>query len=179
MAVAAKNDSPTPSTTSLPASFSRLKAQRVKALAKRKSLKHECVSKPADMEVRDSIGKKKVLNSLKYPSISQESQEMTGEDLDNSYVPLSLDEDKYEPIRQERQVSVPTASGLRGWGKGGSTHNHKPQSTELLKHRNKSSTDTNFFSRKSFKELGCDDYMIESLKRQSILRPSQIQVCLW
>jgi ATP-dependent RNA helicase DDX18/HAS1 len=36
--------------------------------------------------------------------------------------------------------------------------------------------ENDFFSRKSFRDLGCTDFMIESLKGQVFVRPSHIQV---
>ncbi|TKY75516.1 DEAD-box ATP-dependent RNA helicase 50 [Spatholobus suberectus] len=39
----------------------------------------------------------------------------------------------------------------------------------------KSSTDTNFFSLKSFKEIGCSDYIIQSLQKLFFTRPSHVQ----
>lgn len=43
------------------------------------------------------------------------------------------------------------------------------------KHHGKLPYDSGFFSRKSFNDFGCSDSMIESLRKQSILRPSNIQ----
>ncbi|KHN33662.1 DEAD-box ATP-dependent RNA helicase 50 [Glycine soja] len=45
--------------------------------------------------------------------------------------------------------------------------NYTPQS--------KSATDTKFFSLKSFKEIGCSEYMIESLQKLLLSRPSHVQ----
>lgn len=74
-------------------------------------------------------------------------------------------------------VSVPRASArnLRGWGRGGSIYNY--QSEDILKRMRKLSTGrVDFFSKKSFGELGCSEFMIESLRGLRYLRPSHIQV---
>ncbi|KAI4353966.1 hypothetical protein L6164_002881 [Bauhinia variegata] len=62
-------------------------------------------------------------------------------------------------------------SQLRGWGSGGSSRTFKSESQKPPKEQ----IDNDFFSRKSFKDLGYTDYMIESLKKQHYMRPSNIQ----
>ena len=74
-------------------------------------------------------------------------------------------------------ISVPSsASNFRGWGKGGSTRNFKSDVPDLLKQRWNLSTNGGFFSKKSFRDLGCSEFMIESLRGLRFLRPSHIQV---
>ncbi|KAJ7961775.1 DEAD-box ATP-dependent RNA helicase [Quillaja saponaria] len=51
----------------------------------------------------------------------------------------------------------------------------KSESSKLPQERRNLYADSDFFSRKSFKDLGYSDYMIESLKKQSFVRPSNIQ----
>ena len=71
----------------------------------------------------------------------------------------------------------PSHSRSRGWGDGGGSFLAlKSQSQNSLKEHTKSSADTNFFSAKSFKELGYADYMIQSLQKLSFVRPSHVQV---
>lgn len=74
--------------------------------------------------------------------------------------------------REVRKSASSSASALRGWGGGRSQF----QSTDNL--QRKFNSDKDFFSRKSFKDLGCAPYLIHSLKEQNFLRPSQIQVYL-
>ncbi|KAL6976551.1 DEAD-box ATP-dependent RNA helicase 50 [Sarracenia purpurea var. burkii] len=69
---------------------------------------------------------------------------------------------------------VPVAS-LRGWGNGLSTHNVQFKPRENVKRWSKLPSESAFFSQKSFRELGCNDSMIESLRGQLIQRPSHIQ----
>ncbi|KAE8723405.1 DEAD-box ATP-dependent RNA helicase 50 [Hibiscus syriacus] len=64
------------------------------------------------------------------------------------------------------------APHLRGWADGGSIRNPKLKSPH---HLNKHLSGTDFFSRKTFANLGCSEYMIKSLKEQDFLRPSHIQ----
>lgn len=69
---------------------------------------------------------------------------------------------------------------LRGWRNADSSTVERAadQPTGHLKkqHRNLSGDDGRFFSRKSFRELGCSDDMVECLSRQQFHRPSHIQV---
>ncbi|KAK9288451.1 hypothetical protein L1049_016908 [Liquidambar formosana] len=76
--------------------------------------------------------------------------------------------------RLDVSVSRNSASHLRGWGNGESMHKFGIKPTELQRFQ-KLSTDGDFFSQKSFRELGCSDYMIESLRGQLFIRPSLIQ----
>ncbi|XP_042476886.1 DEAD-box ATP-dependent RNA helicase 50 isoform X2 [Macadamia integrifolia] len=73
--------------------------------------------------------------------------------------------------------SVPraAAASLRGWNKGEPTTKLPVGSTNLSRKHHKMSVDGGFFSRESFREMGCSDYMIESLRGLNIFRPSHIQ----
>lgn len=74
-------------------------------------------------------------------------------------------------------ISVPrgSARNLRGWGRGKPINNY--QSEDLLKRMRKLSTErVGFFSKKSFGELGCSEFMIQSLRVLHYSRPSHIQV---
>ncbi|MBA0798191.1 hypothetical protein Gohar_008805 [Gossypium harknessii] len=69
-------------------------------------------------------------------------------------------------------------SHFRGWADGGSISKPKLNSPHLPKKHLTLSTGagSDFFSRKTFANLGCSEYMIKSLKQQLFLRPSHIQV---
>ncbi|PPD99338.1 hypothetical protein GOBAR_DD03641 [Gossypium barbadense] len=68
-------------------------------------------------------------------------------------------------------------SHFRGWADGGSISKPKLNSPHLPKKHLTLSTGagSDFFSRKTFANLGCSEYMIKSLKQQLFLRPSHIQ----
>ncbi|CAN4119753.1 unnamed protein product [Withania somnifera] len=70
--------------------------------------------------------------------------------------------------------SKASASSLRGWGSGGSIH-HTSKGEEVSRERRNLDDRNNFFSRKSFQDMGCSDYMIEALRNQHFVRPSHIQ----
>ncbi|PKA52680.1 DEAD-box ATP-dependent RNA helicase 50 [Apostasia shenzhenica] len=63
-------------------------------------------------------------------------------------------------------------SPLRRWKAVDST---KGNDAARKKQHNKLTNDSGFFSRKSFQDLGCADFIIESLEQQSIISPSHIQ----
>ncbi|KAJ0091816.1 hypothetical protein Patl1_24698 [Pistacia atlantica] len=158
---------------------------------------HTAVRKPDNQHSqskRHSLGKNKTVNALKeeqrFSTADKKQITGSGQHMDDSLVPVEcgVSDNQIVPASlhksdaqgDEAGILVPRASNayLRGWGNGGSIHNLKSESKGLPKQRHKFSTDTEFFSRKSFKELGCTDYMIESLKRQHFLRPSRIQLML-
>lgn len=68
-------------------------------------------------------------------------------------------------------------SHFRGWADGGSISKPKLNSPHLPKKYLTLSTGagSDFFSRKTFANLGCSEYMIKSLKQQLFLCPSHIQ----
>ncbi|XP_070052383.1 DEAD-box ATP-dependent RNA helicase 50 [Nicotiana tomentosiformis] len=78
-----------------------------------------------------------------------------------------------ESARVVHPGSKASASPLRGWGGGSIDYRLKRE--EILRERRNLDDENNFFSRKSFQELGCSDYMIESLRNQHFVRPSHIQ----
>ena len=147
------------------------------------------------------IGRKQKENSFRHrgrvprTSQSQEVSDMvqitgTAEDFDHSDMTLKHGFEqrlehpttpgkpyKSDTKTQTSGISVPTsASNFRGWGRGGSTRNFKSEVPDLLKQRWNLSTDSGFFSKKSFRDLGCSEFMIESLRGLRFLRPSHIQV---
>jgi ATP-dependent RNA helicase DDX18/HAS1 len=71
------------------------------------------------------------------------------------------EDDRSTSQRQQRR-SPPDSRG--GWG------DNKVTQTQPLPE-----ADTNFFSLKSFKDIGCADFMIQSLHNLSLTRPSNIQ----
>lgn len=79
---------------------------------------------------------------------------------------------KANPVASVRMGS--TAS-LRGWNNGRSISNFNSELPDLVRQRNLS-TNSDFFSSKSFKDLGYSEYMIECLRKQLFHRPSHIQV---
>ncbi|XP_004500717.1 DEAD-box ATP-dependent RNA helicase 50 [Cicer arietinum] len=69
-----------------------------------------------------------------------------------------------EEEEEEKTPRRASSSNSKGWGDRVSS-----QSSSLPL------ADTNFFSLKSFKEIGCTDYIIQSLHNLSLTRPSHIQ----
>ncbi|XP_020598156.1 DEAD-box ATP-dependent RNA helicase 50 isoform X2 [Phalaenopsis equestris] len=70
------------------------------------------------------------------------------------------------------EFSFGVNSSFRKWKDADSTESIRPSRKKIHK---KLPADSGFFSRKSFRDLGCCDFMIETLWKQSIIRPSNIQ----
>ncbi|MCL7052154.1 hypothetical protein MKW94_004412 [Papaver nudicaule] len=92
--------------------------------------------------------------------------------------PSDDDDDDYNEV-DEPAVSVPRRApdaSLRGWGGGVSVYDNTSYDTRhYLKHPKKISVGHGFFSRKTFRDLGCSDDVVESLRGQNFSRPSHIQ----
>ncbi|KAM5568467.1 hypothetical protein ABKV19_016168 [Rosa sericea] len=187
-------------------SFGRLKVQRVKSVVDKASrVKRDMDESDNELDVQDTspfistiegMGKKKKANAisrggrLSNPSNSHEFRDVLRKKeptdyKDNSRVTTKdffepLPESRHKPyMRQKpntivdrRKVSV----SRKGWGSGGSIR----ESSEYpdLDQRRRVSNDGGFFSRKSFRDVGCSEYMIECLRKQLFQRPSHIQVIL-
>ncbi|CAI0374242.1 unnamed protein product [Linum tenue] len=68
-----------------------------------------------------------------------------------------------------------SSSNSRRWGDEGSVHSFRPRSQFPSQRHDKFSSGSDFFSRKSFRDIGCKEYIIEALKGQLLHRPSHIQ----
>jgi ATP-dependent RNA helicase DDX18/HAS1 len=149
----------------------------------------------------EDIGRRQKENTFRHrgrvPRVSQ-SQEAcdkmqimgTEEDVDHSDLTLKHGfEPRLEhlntsgkPFKSDTKTQIPrisvasSASNLRDWGRGGSTRNFKSDVPDLVKQRWNLSTNSDFFSKRSFRDLGCSEFMIESLRGLHFLRPSHIQV---
>ncbi|GAU33656.1 hypothetical protein TSUD_310640 [Trifolium subterraneum] len=75
-----------------------------------------------------------------------------------------VEEEDDRSTSQRQRRSHPPPDSRRGWG------DNKVTQTQQL-----TEPDTNFFSLKSFKDIGCADFMIQSLHNLSLTRPSNIQ----
>ncbi|XP_022137867.1 DEAD-box ATP-dependent RNA helicase 50 [Momordica charantia] len=149
-------------------SFGRLKTQKVKAIATKSSSTNE---KSSD-DARAPIFERGL------PHISDRSQSKVKSMGEKKRVNASRHVDKFprssEHDRDRHHSSGPnlsrseqgSAAYFRGWGSRG-PYGSDYEPTKF--------SERGFYSRKSFKDLGCTEYMIESLRRQSFLRPSQIQ----
>ncbi|XWS13433.1 hypothetical protein CRYUN_Cryun36dG0037100 [Craigia yunnanensis] len=164
------------------AGFGRLKAKRVKALGKRTSRMKQEISTEDDELVAQShdSGVSRVFLSNE----RRENCQITEIEKHVEYSDLSADsiqgldkplESFPKDAKPEGSFARGSAAHLRGWGDGGSIHRHKFNSPDLLKKHLTPSVQSDFFSRKTFRDLGCSEYMIKSLKEQLFLRPSCIQ----
>ncbi|KAK9121399.1 hypothetical protein Syun_019016 [Stephania yunnanensis] len=168
--------------------FGRLKVQKVRALTGTVSLsKQEYVRNDYEYEElkddssNECIEPKRLVTSTRNRNgtlgsmpRSNNSKNTAEPDEDNVY----LKENEKEFEMKESNVSSPRAAAsasFRGWSSGTSIPDSEFDSTNRLKQRKKIASDRNFFSRKSFRDLGCSEEVIESLKGQHFVRPSHIQ----
>ncbi|XP_028120654.1 DEAD-box ATP-dependent RNA helicase 50 isoform X1 [Camellia sinensis] len=203
-------DYPTAGNNGSAVSFERLKAQRVRLVAKKIARMKQDTNNYDDIIVEDAplsvscskqsepafLGEHETLHDIRCRSVSRESESpetrdtmqsvRTSEDMDHSEIAVKsggkqLSKRQLTPKKSKefdkQDVSGPrvTVASLRGWGNGRSTYNDEYISTDNVKHSRKLPADGAFFSRKSFRELGCNDNLIESLRGQHIVRPSRIQ----
>lgn len=88
---------------------------------------------------------------------------------------IKAEEPQDSDIRTARpDVSVPRVSAAplkKGWGGEGFRYD----STDVPQRRRRLSNEGAFFSKKSFRDVGCSDYMVDALRVQLIHRPSHIQ----
>ncbi|XP_073106814.1 DEAD-box ATP-dependent RNA helicase 50 isoform X2 [Elaeis guineensis] len=177
--VAEMGSKPTASVGGSIGGFGRLKVPKVKALMKsssrrnrRENAARNRVSVSDDADVMDSSefsNAKTSLGLLQHKELNDSvlTDEKVGNT--NSVHFLSRKDARAEDV----DASLPRiVSSSRGWG--GAASLQSGAAGRSKRHR-KTSTDGGFFSRKSFKDLGCSDDMIESLRGQMFLRPSHIQ----
>ncbi|XVE70312.1 hypothetical protein DITRI_Ditri10aG0062400 [Diplodiscus trichospermus] len=143
----------------------RLKATRVKALGQRTSRMQQEISTDDDELVAHSHHREV---SRVFPSNSLgETCQITETEKSHESSPKNAE--------LEDSFARGSAAHLQGWGDAGSIRKPKFKSPDLLKKHLTPSVRGDFFSRKTFRSLGCSEYMIKSLKEQLFLRPSLIQ----
>ncbi|XP_008439020.2 DEAD-box ATP-dependent RNA helicase 50 [Cucumis melo] len=160
-------------------SFGRLKTQKVKAIVTKGSRTNEelrnDVRKPTPEDgsphITDyprskvkTMGEKKRINASR--NVEKNSRPSEQQDRERHQITAP------NLSRSEPLVSSGSGSYFRGWGSRG-PYGSEYEPTE--RKQQKISSEKGFYSRKSFKDLGCSEYMIESLRRQNFIRPSQIQ----
>lgn len=159
-----------------PGSFGKLKIQRTKTRVRRTSdTEQEMNSKdPSNQFVGDTStdcdfvgGNGKETASRHEGSSSVSTKSLTSRNPDPG---MKLD-------RADISASRGSTGRLRGWGNVEVEPTHKNEFTKLhhLKQQKIPSFDIEFFSQKTFEELGCNDDMIAFLKGQLFFRPSHIQ----
>lgn len=179
------------------ARFGNLKAKAVKAIVRRKTsrMKQEIALKDEHVaeDHQSTLISASILNSMRKKMITNaptrlrdfrettDNYAATARHGDNRAVPPPTTTYKpHEPDapRDGSQLShsKPANSNLRRWGNSRSIRHHESDSTLQHLRFHKLSADNGFFSKKTFRELGCSEHVIESLKAQNFLRPSHIQV---
>ncbi|KAJ8769934.1 hypothetical protein K2173_009016 [Erythroxylum novogranatense] len=151
------------STRGVARSFGRLKAQKIKDLARRASQIKQKFREIRDGEALQDANQHVLTKVDDFVEHVEEVKEKTAHS------------SGYDNRVSRNRAEFSSPEGFRGWGKGGSVYSYGNKFNDPLQGRKKFEAENDFFSRKSFKELGCSEFMIESLKGQLILRPSHIQ----
>ncbi|ONK78823.1 uncharacterized protein A4U43_C02F22800 [Asparagus officinalis] len=148
-------------------SFARLKSPKVKELIRKKK------SSEASNTVADA-GRKVVADGLRRERNDDKVRDEETKKLPATVVKQPQDVEEAAAPEYVRAPAPRAASGLRGWVRAAPSERSNDD-TLYPKHQRKMPVDSGFFSRKTFKELGCTGDMIESLRSLSFLRPSHIQ----
>lgn len=140
--------------------------------------------------VKESYRKKKQ-DSSSFDEYQQKGENSRSRTSDKSYNDNDfLDEEEFMDDRKDtteafrsRAKSVRRAvssSDSKKWGgvEGVDSYSrYRRDDIDLSKKGLKLKASNDFFSRKSFDELGCSDYIVESLRKMQYIRPAHIQVC--
>ncbi|RWV97116.1 hypothetical protein GW17_00040118 [Ensete ventricosum] len=164
-------------------SFRRLKAQKVKSLIKKTSknyMAHSQIgsvtvvgdSSSSDTNQIDSFGSGRAQGDSPQDSDLKDNSAVNEETEVTDSLRLNSREDDYASFLDR---SVPRNASLRGWR--GAASDEAATAGRSKQHR-KMAHDSGFFSRKSFKDVGCTDDMVGALRGLMFLRPSHIQVFL-
>ncbi|KAL3750457.1 hypothetical protein ACJRO7_011459 [Eucalyptus globulus] len=145
--------SPTASVSGLGRGFGRLKLLRVKSLAEKSSKLKQASGKDYEPVV-ESV-------PLDMPDLSFSKLDLLGKQKEAEPNKRGISTTR---VVGTKHLVCSSYADFRGWGRG-----------YLSLHR-KVSSNSDFHGRKSFEDLGCSDYMIESLRKQHFLCPSHIQV---
>ncbi|KAL3354108.1 hypothetical protein AABB24_018655 [Solanum stoloniferum] len=170
--------------------FGRLKFRRMRDLVRKSYTKNKerDVIEHDEHNVRNTSSQSST-SSYGEPDQLKEKQKLSAralakiqqlESRKNSPKTIRMEDEGYngefdaESARLVDSGSKASASSLRGWGGGQSIH-HRSMGEEISRGRQNLDDRNNFFSRKSFQDMGCSDYMIEALRNQHFVRPSHIQ----
>ncbi|CAN6469798.1 unnamed protein product [Victoria cruziana] len=180
----------------LSGSFSRLKVHNVRALIRKSSKNKQKYLGKVNTGDRNALPKKD--EDSEHPPIVRQDKVVMGKGaLDKVNMDSADVEDLYHkqehgyasfgessfafPGSSEKNVKVRepfTAkihSSLRGWASGRYQGKDETSTSRPSRWSRGASAGGDFFSRKSFKSLGCSESMIDALRNLNILRPSHIQ----
>ncbi|KAL0311571.1 UNVERIFIED_CONTAM: DEAD-box ATP-dependent RNA helicase 50 [Sesamum angustifolium] len=152
-------------------SFGRLKVQRVKNLVKESYRKKKQGNDLEDDQQKAEISPSHVEVVSYDESDLLDEQEVVNVQKDTSKAFRSVS----KSTRQVFSFSDFSATSSKGWRNGEPVHSYRPKVDGIPKKGQKLKANSDFFSRKSFKELGYSDYIIESLRSLQYVRPSHIQ----
>ncbi|CAA0808812.1 DEAD-box ATP-dependent RNA helicase 50 [Striga hermonthica] len=146
-------------------SFTRLKLKKVQNIVKESYRK---ITQSNDLE--DNHLEAETSTSNDEPDELDEQMNTNVQNDSTEYV--------YPYVKSHRQAAysaVSSAPSSSRWGNVRPDESYRPNATNASKKGKMLKSNNDFFSRKLFKELGCNNYIIEALKSLQYERPSHIQ----
>ncbi|GMH08727.1 hypothetical protein Nepgr_010567 [Nepenthes gracilis] len=172
-------DMPIASTQGFACGFGRLKAQKIRNLARKASKEKQEINEnkyvEQHIEGTDDDGVQYVSSDSEDDFFTVKEPITVNHDVKQLYMHQITSTKSTESSDKLAGVASSfSAAPLRGWGIGQPQHGSRRDLRDV-KHHWKQSADCGFYSQKSFRELGCSDDMIESLRGQHFVRSSHIQ----
>lgn len=155
--------------------FGRLKVQKVRARIKNRENSFRNGGRVARGSLSQDISTVKQIRGT--ADYLDQSDIIPKHDFEPCLENVNTKSKPHQLENETSEISVPrvTTHNLRGSSNGGSSDRFRSELSDLIKQRRKLSNDSNFFSKSSFGDLGCSQFMSESLKELLFLRPSHIQ----
>lgn len=133
--------------------------------------------------VKDSYRKKKQGSGLEDYQQKAEDESYNDINLLDEHNSIDDQEDTSEAFRSRVKSAGRVASSSdfpatssKRWGGVESVDRYRFKPDDISKKGLKLKANNDFFSKMSFNELGCSDYIVESLRKLQYVRPSHIQV---
>ncbi|KAL6538282.1 hypothetical protein OROGR_012270 [Orobanche gracilis] len=148
--------------------FGRLKVQRLQNLVKESYRRIKQSNDIEDDRLEEETSPSRV-SVVSYDELDEQKDINACKDTTRSVRPH---------IKSHLKASPPSESSAappKGWGNVRPVASYRPKAESVSKRGQMLKADSDFFSIKSFNELGCTDYIIESLRSLQYTRPSHIQ----
>ncbi|KAL6536948.1 DEAD-box ATP-dependent RNA helicase 50 [Orobanche hederae] len=148
--------------------FGRMKVQRVQNLVKESYRRIKQSNDLEDDQLEEETSPSRV-SVVSYDELDEQKDINACKDTTRSVRPHI--KSHLEAVSSSESSAAPP----KGWGNVRPVTSYRPTADSVSKRGQMLKADSDFFSIKSFTELGCMDYIIESLRSLQYRRPSHIQ----
>ncbi|XP_021752450.1 DEAD-box ATP-dependent RNA helicase 50-like [Chenopodium quinoa] len=174
-----KNVRSSPTTLRLSKGVGRLKAVKIKSIVRKTSREKEKINEhryeEPDMDELDDDDDDDPIVSSDPQGVWIRKKNISAKSGIEQLMENKLSRKPFEPKDNLTDAgSYVSATHSRGWNDREPRRGYRGESRDLKPTR-KYNAGSDFFSRKSFRESGCGDEMIEALRVQDFVRPSNIQ----